>query len=223
MIKKIIDPIELYNQPGWADRYDALSPWFPNARMIFEAVAPYLSLNPKNMLDVGIGTGLSSLPFKELGNIKITGVDGADRMLKHCAEKTIANRLLRCDFETAALPVPDKSFDLTISHATMYLLYDSNLLMNEMIRVTKPGGLVAFNYEPIDGAQVGGMRTNDATHTSGQAQAVNTFSIPRDHVSQLFEKQDMERLYAKTQPVQEKMDGSVIFFETLVYRRPFSL
>ena len=42
----------------------------------------YEYLNPGNtMLDIGIGTGLSSIPFHKAG-LKIFGVDRSDEMLK---------------------------------------------------------------------------------------------------------------------------------------------
>jgi SAM-dependent methyltransferase len=187
---------------------------------VYRAVEPFLTLKMKDVLDVGIGTGLSSLPFRERG-MSISGVDGSREMLDICKSKNIAKSLIQFDFETAALPVPDDSYDVTISHATLYLVANADFVMEDMIHKTRPGGLVAFNYEPSDVAWV---RDNEAyPSASGEKQHIKTYSLPSEDIADLFNRHGMERLSAVTEPAYEKGDGTKIFFETLVYRKPFSL
>lgn len=55
--------------------------------MCFEYVHPH-----DRLLDVGIGTGLASLPFAKMG-LEILGLDGSTEMLKVCKSKGFANEL----------------------------------------------------------------------------------------------------------------------------------
>jgi ubiquinone/menaquinone biosynthesis C-methylase UbiE len=145
---KHINTIGLYNTSFGRDHYEELAEtraWRP-ATELFNACSPFLpSAHPhQRLLDVGIGSGLSAAPFKKASYI-ITGVDGSTTMANNCRQKGIHDIHIT-NLETESLPFDSTTFDVTISNATLYMLRYACKTVKEMIRVTKPKGLLAFNF-----------------------------------------------------------------------------
>ncbi|NJO89032.1 MAG: class I SAM-dependent methyltransferase [Chloroflexia bacterium] len=59
--------------------------------VLFNELKEFIKPNDK-LLDIGIGTGLASIPFHNEG-IEIYGVDGSDEMIKLCKKKNLAKHL----------------------------------------------------------------------------------------------------------------------------------
>jgi predicted TPR repeat methyltransferase len=100
----------------------------------------------ETLLDIGIGTGLSAVPFKEAG-LTIYGVDGSEEMIKICASKEIAKKLDICDLSHGCLPYKDFLFNHVVSAGVFHLLGDLNQLFSEVIRVLRKGGLFSFTVD----------------------------------------------------------------------------
>jgi predicted TPR repeat methyltransferase len=113
--------------------------------ILFEMLFEYLRADEK-LLDLGIGTGLSSLPFHKAG-LKIVGSDGSNEMLKICKTKHIAEELFQIDITKSSLPFEDESFDFVISHAVFHLTGLSDGLFSEIRRVIKKNGKFAFTFD----------------------------------------------------------------------------
>ena len=110
-------------------------------------------LQPKSkILDLGIGTGVSSLLFKDEGHL-ITGIDGSENMLKICKDKNIAENLVLHDLEKVPLPLKDNSFDAVISNGVFHLLHPVSPLFKETERVLISGGYFAFTFEKTTGLE----------------------------------------------------------------------
>lgn len=191
---------------------------FPDVRLIFNAVSGIPEFRTiETVLDAGIGTGLASLPFARAGK-RITGLDGSPEMLTLCLHKRFAEKLILTDLENPRFP--DRTFDLTMSAGTLYLLSNSTRLLTEMIKATAPGGIIAFNYEPSpdDGRHA---RMNDAGKDSADLPVrVETYSVPRTEIASLFREHGFGKpLYQDAIPVAERPDGSFLTFETLIYRK----
>lgn len=204
-----------------ADTYDglaAISPSFPSATLLYNLMASHLQQDDLYILDVGIGTGLSSEPFADNG-FDVTGVDGSQPMLAICAEKQVAGRLLQVDFTKAALPFDNGAYDAAFSANTLYLLPSKaqESVIGELARVTKAGGLFAFNYEPC-GTNDLGFRFNDATMDPNKPRSIVTHGLEPGRVRDILVQQKAEIVTADTRIVARKMDGFPIHFETLVCR-----
>jgi len=100
-------------------------------------------------LDVGCGAGhwgrmvLSLLP----PHASIVGVDREPRFLELAREQAhargLAERVSFVKGTVEALPFPDDRFDLVTCQMVLIHVADVEVALREMIRVTRPGGLVA--------------------------------------------------------------------------------
>lgn len=220
MMKRLISIFDLYTRLApFYDNMAKISPSFPSARLVYEELSPHLPSDNQAIADIGIGTGLSSLPFAQDGHF-MTGIDGSQEMLAVCEKKGIARRLIRVDFEKAALPLETGEFDASISANTFYTLSHAaqEHVLDEMHRITRPGGLIAFNYE-VGHPEGPDMRLNDATFDLTNPCTVATYSMTPEEIRERLAAGASEIVSAKTQTVATKWDGFPIVFETLVCRR----
>ncbi|NQU85900.1 MAG: class I SAM-dependent methyltransferase [Mariniphaga sp.] len=103
----------------------------------------------QNLLDLGIGTGASSLPFYKAG-LNITGIDGSTEMLKICRAKKFTNKLIPLDLENNPLPFEKESFDIVISNALLHLIHPLESLFKDALLILKADGVFSFTYEDSD-------------------------------------------------------------------------
>lgn len=108
-------------------------------------------LSPRSdarVLDVGCGPGHLAREFARRG-CRVSGVDRGRNLLRR------ARRLAAQDPEAAArsiqfhvapaerLPFPENLFDLTTATTVIYFVAQPAAVLREMVRVTRPGGMVA--------------------------------------------------------------------------------
>lgn len=109
--------------------------------MIFE----YLKAKDK-ILDIGIGTGLSTAGFHTLG-LEVYGLDYSGEMLEACRQKGITVELKQFDLNNSPLPYPSKYFDHISANAILYFLSKLDRLFAEIYRIIKEKGIWAFIIE----------------------------------------------------------------------------
>lgn len=142
---KLRNAIDYYN--SFAKKYDSLSKkheWnSPEVLfgLIFESVK-----KREKLLDLGIGTGLSAIPFKQIG-LKIYGVDGSKKMLKICKTKRIAEELKEFDLSNTPFPYEGEDFDHIIANGLLYFFKNLEHFFSEAKRILKNGGTFSFNVE----------------------------------------------------------------------------
>jgi ubiquinone/menaquinone biosynthesis C-methylase UbiE len=105
-----------------------------------------ISLAGMNVLDVGCGTGVLTKVAFENGAQSVVCGDISSFMLNMAKvkEDTRILNLSFCQLDAESLPFEDNSFDAVISGMTFGTLPDQKLVTNEMIRITKPGGLMCI-------------------------------------------------------------------------------
>ena len=114
-------------------------------KVIFDLVKSHLTPNSK-ILDLGIGTGESSIRFQNRG-CKVTGIDGSQEMLKQCSAKQIGKKLILHNLETTPFLLEKNSFDAVISNGVFHLIHPLKPIVGEVKRIIKPNGVFAFTYE----------------------------------------------------------------------------
>ena len=106
-----------------------------------------LGVTEGHALDIGTGPGLIPIRLAaSLPRLRLTGVDLSAAMLQKArraaAEAGVADRL---DFrlgDAKSLPFSERSFDLVLCNSLLHHLPDPLELLNEISRVSKPGGAI---------------------------------------------------------------------------------
>ncbi len=97
----------------------------------------------QTILDLGIGTGLSSSLFHEAG-LEVVGMDFSCEMLEMCRGKGFAAELVEHDASVAPYPFSDQSAHHAVCTGLMHLFADLGMIFGEVARVMRPGGVFAF-------------------------------------------------------------------------------
>jgi ubiquinone/menaquinone biosynthesis C-methylase UbiE len=135
-----------------ADVYDELVAWAPCGRWVRDLIRrlePYGLLRGMRVLDVGCGTGLSTIPWAEEG-FRVIGVDCSAAMLERARAKRetkqLGIRFVQQDVRMLDLP---ETFDLAVC---MHSGFDYLLSRRDLMRALKrlrahliDGGLLAFD------------------------------------------------------------------------------
>jgi SAM-dependent methyltransferase len=135
--------VNFFSPKSAAERYSKGRPYFHP--IVIERIKKFLSLDEplSRALDVGCGTGLSTVALKEIAR-EVVGVDAASEMI------ALADSGPRIEYMVASaekLPFAENEFEMvTLSSAFHWL--DKEKFLKEAARVLRPGGwLVVYdNY-----------------------------------------------------------------------------
>ncbi len=100
------------------------------------------------ILDIGCGTGDQALLLQSLGvqEASFYGIDMSKAMLESAKSKKLYKELINSILPE--IPYPERHFDIVISAGTLCCPGHAPVeTLSEMIRVTKPSGLLCFSYE----------------------------------------------------------------------------
>ena len=112
----------------------------------------------ESVLDVACGTGITSITARKQGAI-VTGLDLTPELLtraKQEADLAEANGIGWKEGDAEDLPFEDNSFDAVLSSVGHMFTPRPEVCASELVRVTKPGGRIAFSTWPPELA-VGNM------------------------------------------------------------------
>lgn len=113
--------------------------------VLFGLMFEYLEKG-QDLLDVGIGTGMSARFFYHAG-LQIYGVDGSEEMLKNCKKKKMAHGLEKLDLTVSAEPFAGKKFDHVISNGVFHIIGDLEPVFKTIDLKIKPGGFLGFTVD----------------------------------------------------------------------------
>lgn len=147
-------------QPHSAEFFNEMRDYWWNAdflrlmaeRLEFDKVA--------RVLDVGCGVGhwMFALAGALPRTTRFSGVDREEEWVRKATQRmNDAGLGDRCEFalgDAMSLPFADKTFDLTTCQTVLIHVKDPRGAIREMMRVTKPGGLV-LTVEPCNMASMG--------------------------------------------------------------------
>ena len=114
-----------------------------------ESAIRNLDVQPdEHILEVGVGTGLA-LPMYPR-HCRIVGIDLSEGMLAKAKEKAEAHRLEHVQLhrmDAGAMEFQDDSFDTVVAAYVVTAVPDYRKVVNEMIRVCRPGGrIIMLNH-----------------------------------------------------------------------------
>ena len=112
------------------------------AEVLFGLSYEYIN-EGESILDVGIGTGISSKLFYVAG-LQVFGIDVSAKMLKICEEKGFAKELIEQDLLVFPWPYQKDMFDHVICCGVFHFFGDLDKMFEEISRIQKNDGVFAF-------------------------------------------------------------------------------
>ena len=102
----------------------------------------------RNVLEVGCGNGLSLAHLGRASNHHLIGVDTSRKMLRTATQnvRTAGRALYLAQASATSLPFADASFDFVYATRFIHLFRDKKSVIDELIRVTRPGGTVVVEF-----------------------------------------------------------------------------
>ena len=136
-------PKQIFDE--WTERYER---WFttPIGKLIKEIEGGLIQklLDPRpgeKILDAGCGTGIFTLDFLTR-EAQVVGLDISRQMLKYAIKRASGYSFFKVQGDMLYLPFKDNSFDKSVSITTLEFIADARSAIDELFRVTRPGGCV---------------------------------------------------------------------------------
>ena len=144
-LKNPEDSIKLYKK--WAQTYDEDLALYSNYLSPIK-ISNFFNKNARNtdtpILDVGAGTGLVGEFLYRTGNKKIIGIDISSEMLEQAKLKGCYSSLMEADV-TKKIPLKNNSIGAVVSAGTFTHWHVGPDSFDELLRITKPGGLFVLS------------------------------------------------------------------------------
>lgn len=101
------------------------------------------------VLDVSSGRGTQSVYYAKTYGVDVTGLDISEEMVEtatlRAGEEGLSRQVKFIVGDSQNLPFPDNTFDAVINECAVGIPDGSQKVLNEMLRVVKPGGTVAIH------------------------------------------------------------------------------
>ena len=138
---------ERYNQ--WAKNYEA------DLERDYEYIGPQRAADflaryvPKDarILDAGAGTGLVGEVLAKLGYRDLVAMDLSEGMLEEARKKNVYREFHQMVMGES-LGFADNSFDAVVSVGVLTVAHAPASSLDELVRITKPGGYIVFTLRP---------------------------------------------------------------------------
>lgn len=150
----------------------------------------------ETLLDLGIGSGLSSILFHRAG-LRIHGLDGSPEVLEVCKAKGFAEGLTGHDLRELPLPYPDGCFDHAVCVAVLNSFRDLDGLFRDIARIMRKGGIFAFTVERRKPGEEESYPINPVkVSEQPDEEAVRLFRHSDETIAHLLEENCLEPLKA---------------------------
>ena len=139
------DSIKLYKK--WAQTYDedfAISSNYLSPQKISNFFLEHSKVTDTPILDVGAGTGLVGEFLNFKNKKEIIGIDISSEMLHQAKLKKCYTSLIEADI-TKKIPLKDSSIGAVVSAGTFTHGHVGPDAFDELLRITKPGGLFVLS------------------------------------------------------------------------------
>ncbi len=135
---------QIFNSQEHVENYDQKTRranWL-GPEILFGLAFRYLNSGEK-ILDLGIGTGLTSVLFNKAG-LQVYGMDFSGEMLKACGKKNIASDLKEHDMRKTPYPYESGSMDHAVCGGVMHIIENITPIFQEVSRIVREDGIFTF-------------------------------------------------------------------------------
>lgn len=162
---------EIFNSAEHAKNYDekAKAANWLGSEILLQLTRQYLHAG-ESILDLGIGTGLTSVLFRAAG-LHVYGMDFSAEMLKVCKNKNIARDLKEHDLRKKPYPYENQSMNHVICGGVFHIFKDLNLIFEEVSRIICPNGTFTFTCAAHDNTD-DEIKKNDSHKHMGKSIAI---------------------------------------------------
>jgi len=191
---------EYYDLEGEIYEADAANAEYQAPQNFVTEIKPFIK-NANMVLDIGIGTGLSSLVLVSEGK-QVCGLDLSKKLLIYAKRRKPANLILG-DL-TKPLPFRNSSFDLVASCATLNYYNDIGKPLQEMQRITKADGIIAFTT------------SKTGLHLQTPKRSIRFFSHNSSYLEEHLDEAD---LILYTDILAHLLEGKQIYYSVYVFKK----
>ncbi len=122
----------------------------PGGFELTKRTAEICELKPKmKVLDVSSGRGTQAIYYAQSFGVEVTGLDIDKNMIKSATrkarEKSLGDQVKFVLGDSQELPFDKNTFDVVINECAVGIPDDSQKVLNEMLRVVKPQGVIAIH------------------------------------------------------------------------------
>jgi len=154
---------------AWAKDYDTdleAGLGYTGPTIVSAYVAKHVA-NDSRVLDAGVGTGLVGVALARHGFDDLTGIDLSQGMLGKAAETGVYGELRQMTLGET-LHFASETFDAVACVGTLTEGHAPPSSLDELIRVTRPGGYIVFSIRPDVYASLGFAEKIEALTTAGK-------------------------------------------------------
>lgn len=177
----------------WSDSYDAdtAAGGYRLPYLIVGFIARYILSTEAEILDAGAGTGLGGESLAVLGYRNVIGIDLSQEMLEQAAKTKAYRELLQMKLG-GALTFEDQRFEGIISTGVFTEGHAPASSLDELIRVTRPGGHIIFTVRDDIYRDKGFKEKQDALAADSkwklveQTEAVRAYTLGEPHLRVFF-------------------------------------
>lgn len=175
--------------PEHAKNYDqkALEAEWLDPEIIFGLTYKYIEPN-ETILDIGIGTGLSSALFHKAG-LRVYGIDLSPGMLEICKQKKITVDLKQHDLTLTPYPFESNSMNHAVCTGVTHILKDLSPIFEELARILKKNGI--FSFEVADSDDTGENAravTSEHNHSHDHSKKIKKYCYSQTAVNSLLNR-----------------------------------
>ncbi len=135
---------------SWHERFSRQARWTQALRSHF--YTQLASNSPLQIIEIGCGSGVILNELLQLSQAKIFGLDIDSIYLRMAMRNLSDANLFQADAHK--IPLASANFDVCLCHFFLLWVFNPLSVLREMVRITRPGGIVCALAEPDYGGRI---------------------------------------------------------------------